>query len=482
MTTRRAFVLGGAASAFAVTDPFPFGIASGDPWPDGFVIWTRLANEGPVRWEVATDERMSNVVRRGATFAEARWGNSVHVELRGLAPGRWYWYRFYANGEASAVGRTRTAPAPGSLDPVRFSVASCQKWQDGHFTAYEHMANDPLDLVVHTGDYIYETASPKDRPRPHDLAEATTLDGYRARYALYKSDPHLRRVHELFPWIVTWDDHETADNYAGFVPDWDSPVETFAERRAAAYQAFYENMPLRANARPSGPHLDLYRRLPFGATLDLHVLDTRQYRADQPCGDKIKPDCAERRRADRTMLGPVQERWLFDGLGRSRAKWNALAQQVIFSLFDQQPGEGELYSMDKWDGYPAARDRIVAEFARLRVRDPNFSATVLSGDNHNHWMFDIEHRGKPVASEFAGTSIASNGDGADISGEYGAAVRSNPHLRFHSSRRGYLRCDVSAKAWHTDFLTLPYVTRPGAPVETKASFTLERGRPGAQRS
>jgi alkaline phosphatase D len=477
-------------------NPFPLGIASGEPSPDGFVLWTRLLPADPkpisLTWQLASDESFSKIIRTGEAVASADTGHAVHVEISGLPPdqaGRWYWYRFLqgpsAKRQSSPIGRTKTLPASGaSTSNYRFAVASCQKWQDGHFTAYRHMAGEDLDAILHLGDYIYETTSKANTPRPHSLAEARTLADYRDRYALYKSDPDLQEAHRLFPWLVTWDDHETADNYANLIPDWDSPKETFPQRRAAAYRAYYENMPLRARQKPQGHHLTLYRHFDIGTLARVCLLDTRQYRDDQPCGDKAKPPCAEQRDPKRTMLGATQEQWLFRTLAKSPAQWDVLAQQVIFAQLDLDPGPGEIFPMDKWDGYPAARQRILDFFATHKTQKPKLSPVVLTGDNHNHWAFHLKKDEKfPVlASEFAGTSITSNGDGAEVSEEYGAALKSNPHLLFHNSRRGYLSCELKPQSYQTHYRVVPYVSRPGAPLETKASFTIERGNPAAVKS
>lgn len=460
-------------------DPFTLGVASGDPLPDGFVVWTRLHPRGempvaiPVTWRVALDDRMSRVVRKGTATATATTAHSVHVELRGLEPGRWYWYQFIAGGVESPVGRSRTAPAPGGKSDLRFAFACCQKYTDGYFTAYSHMAEEDLDLVFHLGDYIYETVGRRNQVRPNPLEEARTLNQYRERYALYKSDPELQRAHLMFPWMVVPDDHEVSDNYAGLIPDLDSPAETFPQRRAAAYQAYCEHMPLRASAR-------LYRRFPWGKLADIHVLDTRQYRSDQPCGDKEKPPCAEMANPAATMLGKAQEEWLFDGLSNSRSRWNVLAQQVIVAALDLDPGPGERYSMDKWNGYPAARSRLMDFLQRRKPANP----VILSGDNHNNWVFDLKsdfhNEGAPVlATEFAGTSITSNGDGAAVNPEYAKALSGMPHLKFHNGQRGYVRCSVTEKAWRSDYRIVPYVSRRGAPIETSGSFVVESGKAGA---
>src|SRR5262245_46975792 len=302
------------------------------------------------------------------------------------------------------------------------------------------MAEEERDLVVHLGDYIYEGAGRTGRVRQHPRDEAVTLEQYRLRHAVYRMDSDLQAAHAAFPWVVVWDDHEVSDNYASLVPDWDSPRETFPERRAAAYQAYYEHMPLRVAAQPRAWNMKLYRRLQFGSLAAFHVLDTRQHRTDQPCGDREKPSCEDRFNPASTMLGRDQEAWLTDGLDRSRATWNVIAQQVIFSQFDLEPGPGQIFAMDKWDGYPLARERLIRFLAERKPSNP----VIISGDNHNNWVFDIkrdfsDENSPIVATEFAGTSITSNGDGAEQSPEHGKAVDANPHLKFHNSQRGYVR-------------------------------------------
>lgn len=257
--------------------PFQLGVASGDPSPDGFVLWTRLApspleDDGGmppepvlVSWQVAEDEKMTKVVQRGEVAANPDWAHSVHVEVEGLKPDRWYWYQFRVGNEVSPLGRTRTMPAEGS-DPakLRFAFASCQRYGDGYYTAYEHMAAEDIDLVVHLGDYIYEKGCKPDAVRKFSGGTTYTLEDYRKRLALHKTDPALQRMHALVPWIVTWDDHETWNNFAGAAQRSESQLK----RRAAAYKAYYEHMPLRRISLPVGPDMQLYRRLAFGQLAD----------------------------------------------------------------------------------------------------------------------------------------------------------------------------------------------------------------------
>jgi len=400
--------------------PFTLGVASGDPLPDGVVLWTRLAPDPMagggmepepvrVRWEVAADEGFARIVRKGTSTARSELAHSVHAEVDGLDPEREYWYRFFSGGEVSPVGRTKTAPAPRSR-PARLNLAfaSCENYEHGYYTAFRHMAAEELDLVVHVGDYIYEAHfSPNVivPEREYSGPESVTLEQYRDRYSFYKLDPDLQAAHAAAPWVVTTDDHDVVNNYAGAVArDSESPQQ-FLLRRAAAYQVYYENLPLRHSAIPNGPDMLLYRRLQFGDLVNLFVLDTRQYRTPQPCGDGQKPRCLEAYDPDATMMGPEQERWLMDGMRSSEARWNVLANQVLIAQLSRVINGERTFSMDKWDGYVVARKRLLDFFANERPSNP----IVLSGDIHSNWVADLktdfdDPGSETVATEFAGTS------------------------------------------------------------------------------
>ena len=474
-------------------DPFTLGVASGDPSPDGFVLWTRLApdplngggiaDDVGVRWEIASDDAFRQVVGSGTATASSELAHSVHVEVSGLEPDRWYWYRFFAGDAASPVGRARTVPTPESM-PERLSLAfaSCQHYETGFYTAYEHMAAEHPDLVFHLGDYIYEGPA-QPRVRAHRGEELASLEDYRNRYALYRTDPDLQLAHAACPWVVTWDDHEVDNNYAADVSEQpDVRREAFLERRAAAYQAYYEHMPLRASQIPSGPSMRLYRKLSYGRLAQFTVLDTRQYRTDQPCGDRTQPPCEGASDPTATLLGDSQRNWLFDALRESPAEWNVMPQQVMMAQVDRMPGAEVRYSMDQWPGYAASRDRLLSFLAESRVRNP----VVLTGDIHTNWvndlLLDFDNPASPVvATEFVGTSISSSGDGGPNTDYAEGVMRDNPFVKLQNAQRGYVICDVSPDRWTARYRVLDRVSVRGAPRKTLAEFAVVSGRPGAQR-
>ncbi|CAA9411524.1 MAG: Phosphodiesterase/alkaline phosphatase D [uncultured Rubrobacteraceae bacterium] len=477
--------------------PFKLGVASGDPLPDGVVLWTRLApdplNDGgmpekkvPVQWQVATDEGFADVVAEGMEFAYPELAHSVHVEVGGLQPAAEYFYRFRAGPELSPVGRTKTAPALGaSLAEMSFAFVSCQMYEHGYYTAYRRMAEqEQLDLVVHLGDYIYEYGPNQyvangGNVRTHVGPEIWSLPDYRRRHAQYRTDEDLQAAHAAFPFVVTWDDHEVENNYADEIPEGNQSVAAFVRRRAAAYQAYYEHMPLRRASVPTGPDMLLYRRLTYGNLAEFNVLDTRQYRDDQ-AGGTVPPNPRSLDPA-RTLTGEAQERWLLDGLADSGTTWNVLAQQVFFAQRDLQVGTGQRFAMDAWDGYVGSRDRISNFILDRDVPNP----VVLTGDVHNNWACNLKADYDNPASEtlgveFVGSAVTSGGDGSDTGNNQLATVAENPHIKFFNGQRGYVRCTLTPDQWRADYRVLPYVKQPGAPIYTRASFVTEAGNPGLQ--
>ncbi|MFM8572473.1 MAG: alkaline phosphatase D family protein [Pirellula sp.] len=472
-------------------DPFTLGVASGDPSSTGVVLWTRLAPDPvqvsanpqdpiEVTWELSDDSSMKTVLKSGKVIATDTLGHSVHVEVHGLEPNRWYWYRFQSGDAISPVGRTRTSPGPDQLvDQLRFAFASCQHYESGLYTAYEHMANEELDLILHLGDYIYEGPPGRSGLRKHNSPEIVSLNDYRNRYGLYKSDPQLRAAHAHAPWLVVWDDHEFDNNCAGLISEelWVDPRE-YAVRRANAYQAYYENQPLRASAMPAGADMRLYRDIPFGTLASFAMLDTRQYRSDQPNGDGAKKLEGAVFHPKSTLLGTHQEAWLNAHLQDSRARWNVLGQQVMVGRVGRVSGDDKLYSMDQWSGYDAPRKRLLNQIQRLE----SANTVVLTGDIHSNWANELyadfdKLDQAPVAVEFVGTSISSGGNGYDKNKQEAELFRENPFVKFHNAERGYVSCRVTKDQWQTFFRTVPFVDRPGAPVQTRAEFVVEHNKP-----
>ncbi|GHA80109.1 alkaline phosphatase [Streptomyces thermoviolaceus subsp. thermoviolaceus] len=482
-------------------DPFTLGVASGDPLPDSVLLWTRLApvpyqpdgglpaRRVPVAWEVALDDRFRQVVRRGTATAHPEFHHTVHVEVGGLAPGRVYHYRFRTGRWTSPVGRTRTAPPRESGSPaLTFALVSCQRYDQGYYTAYRHLAEDDVDLVFHLGDYLYEypvDSAGGSRRYPAgtlpDLfdRETVTLEEYRLRYALYKTDPDLKAAHAAHPFVVTWDDHETENNYAGDVSEDEGPTEEFLLRRAAAYRAYWENMPLRRPQLPDGPDLRLYRRLHWGRLAQFDVLDTRQYRSNQAYGDGWQYPGPESEDPARTLTGDAQERWLIDGWRRSDALWNVVPQQVTFSRRYNSTTLPSKVSMDSWDGYPASRERVLAGAEKAGVEN----LMVLTGDVHVHYGFDIKRDfddpgSKTLGTEIVTSSITSNGDGQAKPSNWDTLMTANPHLRFYNGLRGYATVALERRLARADFKTVSHVTTQGAPLTTAASFVTQVGAQG----
>ncbi|MFI5952327.1 alkaline phosphatase D family protein [Cryptosporangium sp. NPDC051539] len=464
---------------------FTLGVASGDPLPDGVVLWTRLAPRPlepgggmpdepvAVRWEIAHDERFRRSVRSGVRVARPAAAHTVHVDVRGLRPAATYYYRFVVAGQVSAVGRTRTAPAAGSSPAsLRFATASCQNWQDGFYTAYRSMADAELDFVAFLGDYVYEAVGGPTRLRDHvGAGQPYTLDEYRIRHAQYRTDPDLAGMHAAAPWIVSIDDHDVDDNWAGEWPADPALVEPvpFAARKAAALRAYAEHLPMR-----TGPGGRMYRRLGFGDLATLHVLDTRSYRSMQPRSLRAASQPA------RTMTGAEQERWLVRGLAGSGARWNLLANQVMMAAT-----EGSRRNFDAWDGYRAQRRRLLEFLATGAVANP----VVLTGDQHATWVSDLrpdfgDVSSPVVAAEFVGTSITSGGDAdpaaiAEFHREHDPEFARNPHFAYCDNRRGYLLGELTRSELRVRLQVVDTVRSPAATTtRTAATFVVSDGRPG----
>ncbi len=486
--------------------PFTLGVASGAPRPDGFVLWTRLApdplpndpgklgglSDGDIEigYEIATDPRFFRIVQRGLCLAESTFAHSVHLEVTALAPGRPYWYRFFSGAAASATGRAVTAPAPGSaVSTLRFGFCSCANYEQGFFAAYRHLAEEAPDLVLFLGDYIYESVDPSPAAirRHSDGEKATTLAGYRNRYAQYRLDPDLQRLHTAAPCLVTWDDHEVENDYAADFSENLTPQAAFRHRRAAAYQAFYEHMPLPAISRPDGAAMRLHARFDWGDLLRILVLDGRQYRSRGACtgpgkgGGHVETlqSCPEPADPARSMLGAAQERWLYDALSRSPTRWNLMAQNVLMARMMGRRADGTLGAWtEAWDGYPANRARLLTHLAEARIANP----VVIGGDNHAFWANDLkpdfdDEKAPPVATELIGGSITSHGPSYEATMKI---VAENRHVRFFDSRqRGYAVAELTPKHMVTRFQVVSDAADPAATRRTLASLVTENGKAGA---
>lgn len=479
-------------------DPFTLGVAAGAPRPDGFVLWTRLApvSEVPlgedreVGYEIAEEPAFRHIVQRGLVRAESAFAHSVHCDVRGLQPGRPYWYRFLLGPWASATGRATTAPAPGGATAaLRFGACSCANYQHGYFAAYRYLAEEEPDLVLFLGDYIYESVdrSPAAIRLHSDGQAATTLAHYRNRYAQYRRDPDLQRLHATANCLVTWDDHEVQDDYAGPWSEDLVPPATFLKRRAAAYQAFYEHMPLPPWSRPAGNGMRIHTALDWGDLLRVHLLDGRQYRSRGACygpgkgGGHVETlqSCPELADPARSLLGHAQEQWLRRGLSASPARWNVIAQTVLMARMQGTQPDGQRGAWtEAWDGYPEARRRLLTHLRDAKIANP----VVLGGDNHAFWANDLkpdfdDDKAPAVATELIGGSITSHGPDHDATMKI---VAQNPHVRFFESRRrGYAIADLTPQHMETRFQVVADATDPASPKTTLARFVTESGKAGA---
>ncbi|WP_324260360.1 alkaline phosphatase D family protein [Altererythrobacter sp. H2] len=465
-------------------DPFALGVASGEPATHGFVLWTRLAGLGAdaeVGYEIADDEGFRRIIRTGRALAPVARGGAVHAEIGGLPSGRTFFYRFHFAGAVSRTGRTATiARAPQRL---RLALTSCQHWEHGWFTGYRDMIAQGAEAVLQVGDYIYEKsfgAGPDVRafgtPDPVSLAD------YRTRHALYRSDPDLAAAHAAMPFIVTFDDHEVENDYAGAGGGVTADPVAFLRRRAAAYQAYFEHMPLRPSALRADGELRLYRRFSWGDLASVHVLDTRQYRSGRPCpavaerGARVAVDCPEAHAPAETMLGAAQEAWLRRVLASERAGWSLIAQQTFFSRLFLPQGEGALYT-DIWDGYAATRQRTLASLAHPAVRN----AVLLGGDVHSFWLNDVKRDfadpgTSVVAAEVVTSCLASRNGPAAL---FETAKALNPHVRFHdNAHAGYVLLAVAPERIEIDLRVVANLADRRSPCFSIGRHAIENGRPG----
>jgi len=455
------------------TNPFTLGVASGDPLAESVILWTRLATdpldgggmddvEIPVVWEVALDADFRQIIRSGWVLAAPALGHSIHIDADGLGPDTWYWYRFRIDGQwTSAAARTRTLPAPGT-QPASFRIisASCQSYPSGYYTAHAHIAAEDVDLVTFLGDYIYEGAGGSLRAHVGPLLR--TLTDYRNRYAQYRLDPNLQAAHHRCPWMVTWDDHEVANNYADQELPGNRSNEDGLALRRNAYQAYYEHMPLRIPKPDDFGFMDIYRSVDIGDLIRLYVLDGRQYRTPQPCNGQFVR-CAEVDDPSNTMLGTDQRAWLEQEMESSSAIWNFIAQQTVFSPTPLGP---TLLNPDQWDGYPVERQALMTLFRSIR------NVVIATGDIHLAGMAVLHAEptdldSEVVAHEFVTTSISSGGDsGDDLVTALSRAIQQLRYVRYVNNRRGYILYE-----WERDRMRAHYRFVETVMQEESDSFT-----------
>lgn len=522
MFDRRTFIAGATATGLAAPAilraeggvfrefPFSLGVAAGDPSSDGFVIWTRLAPEPlaphggmpltsiPVDWEVASDGGFRQIVAKGTDLARPELAHSVHVEVAGLQPGRTYFYRFTAGGERSLRGRARTLPATGTrVDALKFGVCGCQHFESGYFGAYRHLAREDLAFVYHYGDFIYEYGSeylftdglPSRPVRKNAFRNLIDIGDFRTAYSQQLGDVDLQAARSMHAFLSSFDDHEIRNDWVSDVDNWKleldhndpdaPPPEIFMLRKQAAMQAWYEHMPVRRALLPRGGMVALNRELRYGDLMSMQLLDTRQYRDDQPCGDGFKPACPEIYAKDAQVLGQAQEEWLARNLRTGGATWNTLAQQITMMSLDRRrfPDEPKkIFNLDSWAGYEAPRERMLSRMAGLE------NVIVLTGDEHQNFCGDLVLRDKVVGSEFVATSISSGGDGSDKRRGTDEWLALNPELKFANDQRGYVVCEVGREAWQTHFMVVDKVTTPTNTLSKRATGVVARGEAGVRMS
>lgn len=492
--------------------PFQLGVASGEPWPDGFVIWTRVAPyplsvDGgmpnqvvEVDWDVATDVEFKKIVKTGKAQAHPDLHHTVHVEVAGLAPMTRYYYRFRLAGYESPVGTAKSTPAKDQMpEQVRIAVVGCQHYETGYYTAYDYLSQEKdIDIVFHYGDYIYEGPEGKGGgraigdlrvsipARKHIGPEIQTLLQYRVRYAQYRADPNLQAAHASAPFAMTFDDHEVDNNWAADIEEKGEKKDIFLLRRAAAFQAWYEYMPVRLQQKPNGPDILAYRTLDYGKMLRMNILDTRQYRSPILCTKSQLEEgfdqidyCRTDNTRNEQILGKTQEQWLAKQM-RHDKRWNILAQQIQVMPWVRYNKSGKAYfGKDTWNGYPYARERLIES---IKANAPHGNTVILSGDLHQYFVANIpsdlnDYKSPSIATEFLTTSITSTGNGQLIRPGQEDVLKLNPHIKFINDQRGYQTLDFFKDYMRTDLKVLDFVEKPGGKMTTVASFEVAYGKP-----
>lgn len=488
-----------AESTKKISDyPFKLGVASGDPSSEGFVLWTRLIAEIydsqslpekniSVKWQVSDTENMRKIIQSGTVQAKPGNAHSVHVDVYGLQADREYYYRFICNDEESPIGRARTLPLKNArVDHFKFAFASCQDISNGYFAAYRDMVKQDPNLIIHTGDYIYESIY-KDGTRRIPVANAISLDDYRNLYSRYRLDAHLQAAHASCPWLSIWDDHEVENDWGGQYSESIEDQQIFLNRKIAAFKAYYEHMPLRLYSRFSKDNAKdnarIYQRTNIGDLIEFNLLDCRQFRDPPPCKDEhgnvinYTSLCNEATSTSRSMLGDEQEAWLLRGYGTSGARWNTLVQTAPMGPFDFEKGKGTTYKMDGWDGYGATRQRILDHIVENKITNP----VAIGGEIHAFYSGVVRHDpfsadSPSVLSELITTSVTSGGGGDERYRNTLDLFNENTFARFFENRlRGYMLCDVNDKEWQTRMQVVKNVNDPNSSVDTLNTLTISDG-------
>jgi len=487
---------------------FAHGVASGDPTAEGVVIWTRVSGAGSddtvaVGWTVATDPEMQDIVAQGEVEAGPETDWTVHVDVDGLRPATTWWYGFEARDQRSDTGRTRTAPGPDDGQELRLGVVSCASYAAGFFGVYRHLAERDLDLVVHLGDYLYESNAGASTRQHVPPREPVSLADYRLRHAQYKTDPDLQTLHQRFALAAVWDDHEVAGNaWEGGASGHDPATQgPWAERRAAALQAYLEWMPLRL-PDPDRPRR-IWRSLPLGANGELILIDTRHDGRDRQIGAYLDDPAAALADPDRQIMSEDQERWLAEQLRGTTGAWRVVANQVVLSPLSLEVPEpladlanrlgpvvaGRVLNPDQWDGYPAARRRLLQVVADEGVGP----VVVLTGDIHSSWAFEVPAGGEtgaaPVAVELAAPSVTSQtfasivGPDSELvaRGLVGIVEEQLRHVRWTEIRHhGYIVVSLTPEAMQGDWWHVDAVDEAPTGERLAASWTASAGEPRLQ--
>jgi alkaline phosphatase D len=509
--TRRRFVAAGSLGAIAVLAPqavvraatasptlggraFAEGIISGDPTPNGITLWSRVTDaggSGTVELEIAKEKGFSKVVTRKLISTSDDLDHAVKAKITGLDPYEQYYYRFSTKGGNSAAGRFRTALPADSNQPVKFAYFSCQELSFGFFNAHALLAKEDVDFVVNLGDYVYHDfffpLGPGARETGLSVVAAQTLEEFRERYKVYRSDANLRAMHAAFPMISTWDDHEVQNNYAGGSPQGGEATDTYSKaKRDLAYRAFFEAMPTYAVSGKSR----VYHKASFGKLVDLFVLDERQYRASQfgSTGDQTK-DLSD----PRDFLGKSQLKFAQSELTKSKAAWKVIANEV--PIFDFKEANGQVGNLDIWQGYPVEREALLRT-----IRDKVDDVIFVTGDYHVFMAGDVRTaNGETVATEFVGGSITSSSNEeilaiAGING-YGTPddpkvpksivdgiLKFNPWLdQYDPIHHGYVVCEASAKTFKATFKKVDTIRRKAFKVFNTKTYTVKRGVAGIKK-